>query len=129
MIRQGLTGNTEKTSIWCYSKYCKKKTLWMRWGNSYIEIEVKPQNSVHRCYSDLEVRFVYSIILTVKQLFMCRDMMCIFATLLEENTSSDPSAAFCSCVPVVGVSLSLLLQYGSFINPSPKCYWPLSLIP
>lgn len=80
------------------------------------------QNSVHRCYSDLEDRFAYSIILAVKQLVIGRDMMRTFAALLEENTFSDPSATFCSCVPVVGMSLSLPLQYGSFINnPSSKC--------
>lgn len=72
----------------------------MKWGDSYIEIELKPlpsKTGVHRCYSDLEVKFAYSVILSVKVLDIGRDMMCIFASFPEENTSSDPSVNFCSC--------------------------------
>lgn len=99
MIRQGFTGTTENN--------CVCLALVRRLQGENITVEVGPflhrseasptQNSVHRCYSDLEVRFAYSIIFTVKQLVIGRDMMSIFAALLEKNTFSDPSVTFCSC--------------------------------
>ena len=70
----------------------------------------------------MEVSFAYSTMLMVKQLVIGRDMMCIFAALVEDNTFSDPSVTFCSCLSVVGMSLNLPLQYALFINnPSAVC--------